>query len=327
MPKYPLQKLKILYILDILKENTDDTHGITVKEIIKELESRGVMAERKSVYSDIELLRDIYGADIISVRKYCNTEYSLVSRDFELAEVRLLVDAVQSSRFITRKKSFELIRKLESLTSKADARSLRGQVFVANRIKTMNETIYYNVDAVNQAISENRQITFKYFEWTPQKKKSLRRNGELYRVSPQALLWDNENYYLVAFDNDRKKIRHYRVDKMLNITVCEVKNTAVTNLDTALYSKRMFGMFGGESISVTIRFDNSLAGAVIDRFGTDVMLIPEQDTFVANVTVNISPQFFGWICAFGTGAQIIGPDNIVNEFSEYVNEIAKKYNG
>lgn len=328
MPKYTAQKLKILYILDILKKYTDENHGITMKRIIAELERYDINAERKSVYNDIALLRDVYGADIVMNRAGGDSEYSLLSRDFELAELKLLVDAVQSSRFITHKKSLGLIRKLESLTSKKGASALQGQVYVANRIKTMNETIYYNVDAINSAISLDRQITFKYFEWTPERTKKFRRGGSLYRVSPNALCWDNENYYLVAFDHITESVRHYRVDKMMNIIVTDKKRDmgdAFRNFDAAVYSKSIFGMYHGELQRVTLRFENSLAGAVIDRFGADAMLIPDGDTFTVTVPVSVSPQFFAWLCGFGDLVKIESPSHVINEFKEHINKITKNY--
>lgn len=326
MPKSSNQKLKTLYILDILKAKTDENHGITMQKLLSELESRGVVAERKSVYDDIAVLRDVYGADIHSTRAGAGSEYALVSREFELPELKLLVDAVQSSRFITHKKSMELIKKLETLTGDEGARSLRGQVYVANRIKAMNETIYYNVDAINDAITHNRKITFKYFEWTPEKKKRLRRDGMLYNVSPHALCWDDENYYLVAFDSLSGKMRHYRVDKMLDIAVTDEKREGeLGNFDTALYSKRIFGMYGGREERVTVRFENSLAGAVIDRFGADVMMIPHGEYFNVTVDVSVSPTFFSWLTSFGARAEILSPETVVKEFKDRLKCILDKY--
>lgn len=323
-----IKRLKILYILDILKKYTDENNGIPLSKILSELEKHGITAERKSVYEDIYALRDVYGADIeINAAGGCS-DYRLLSRDFELAELKLLVDAVQSSRFITRKKSDELISKLENLTAVHGARELHGQVYVTNRIKTMNETIYYNVDAVNAAIIANKKITFKYFEWTPDKKKKLRRDGKLYTVSPHALSWDNENYYLIAYNSETSDIRHYRVDKMLDITTLNEArdgSDSFDKFDAAIYSNKIFGMYSGKEQKVTVRFDNFLAGAVIDRFGNDVMMIPDGDTFTVTVNVQISPQFFAWLCGFGKNAKLVYPESAAKEFKEFIKQISDLY--
>lgn len=322
------QKLKILYILDIFKKYTDDTHGITVRKIIEELEALGINAERKSVYEDIAALCEIYGADIVMTKSGAGAEYALLSRDFELPELKLLVDAVSSSKFITRKKSDALIHKLENLTSKFGASELQSQVFVSNRIKTMNETIFYNVDAVNSAITSNRAITFTYFEWTPKKDKKLRRDGKRYDVSPWFLSWDSENYYMIAFDNTEQKIKHYRVDKMLDIKITDMPRLgeeSFEKFDVAVYSGKVFGMYGGKEETVTLRFNNELAGAVIDRFGSDIMMVPDTDTFTVTVKVQISPQFFAWLCGFKNNAKIISPKAVTEEFKKYIEDISKLY--
>ncbi len=324
MVKTEAQRLKILYIYDILKNETDGEKGITVAEIIAKLENYGVYAERKAIYEDISALSNLYGADIIKQKTSNRFEYRLASRDFQLPELKLLVDAVQSSRFITRKKSDELISKLESLTSKHQALELRGQVYVTNRIKTMNETIYYNVDDINKAIITDRKITFDYFEWTPDKKKHLRRNGKRYMASPLALSWVSENYYLIAYDDNADKIKHYRVDKMLKIELLDQKRT-LCQFNIEAYTSKVFGMFGGREEKVSLLFDNSLAGAVIDRFGSDVIMIPNGNQFTFTVTAEISPQFFAWISGFGNLAKITHPQTVKNEYIEYINSILNQY--
>ena len=328
MPKSCNQKLRIMYVLDILRRHTDNEHGITMHGITKELCSYGITAERKTIYDDIALLRDVYGADIETIRAGGESEYRLLSREFELPELKLLVDAVQSSKFITRKKSDELIRKLESLTSRYEAQALQGQVYVHNRIKTMNETIYYNVDAVNEGIVRNRRISFHYFEWTPERRKKLRRNGALYTVSPLALGWDNENYYLVAFDGNERRIKHYRVDKMLDISCTDELRESAQELygfDAAVYSRKVFGMFGGREEKVTLLCDNSVAGAVIDRFGQDIMTIPDGDSFTFTAAVQVSPQFFAWLCGLGNKIKIESPESVRQEFKEYIYTISENY--
>ncbi len=330
MSKSRNQKLKILYLYDILKRETDFSHGISMRQIIERLAALDIAAERKSVYEDIALLRDVYGADIETVRAGGHSEYRLMSREFELPELKLLVDAVQSSKFITEKKTDELIKKLESLASVNEARGLHGQVFVRGRIKTMNETIYYNVDAVNEGIVANRAISFHYFEWTPRRTKALRRGGALYTVSPLALSWDDENYYLIAFDASENKIKHYRVDKMQDIR-CTGRSRKLpggfSDFDAAQYTKKVFGMFGGRERNVTLCCDNRLAGAVIDRFGRDIMTVPGENTFTFTASVQVSPQFFAWLCGLGDKIKIQAPRDVKDEFIEYIQKIKDSYDG
>ena len=273
MSKSNNQKLKILYVMRMLIEETDEEHPLSVAEIIKRLDSNGISAERKSIYDDIETL-NLFGLDILS-RRSEPRGYYVASRDFELPELKLLVDAVQSSKFITEKKSRELIRKIEGLAGRFEARELQNQVVVSNRIKTMNESIYYNVDKIHSAISSNSQISFKYCEWTVEKRLEPKRGGALYTVSPWVLTWDNENYYLLAHDKESGGIRHYRVDKMLGITIIGEERGGreqFEKFDIAAFSKSTFGMFGGEETELEILFSNSLIGVVIDRFGKEAAI-------------------------------------------------------
>ena len=327
MAKSENQKLKLLYLKKIFEEETDEKHPITIAQIINKLEAYGIEAERKSLYRDIRLLQD-FGMDIVSVRAK-SFGYYLGSREFELPELKLLVDAVQSSRFITHKKSNELIKKLEGLASVHDAAQLQRTVYVVNRIKTANESIYYNVDSICLGISENSRISFKYFDWTADKKRSFRRNGEPYVVSPWSLTWDDEMYYLVAYDSDEGKIKHFRVDKMTNIeTVAMARDgrQAFRELDMALYSKKFFGMFSGSEETVTLRCKKSLAGVIIDRFGRDTTLFPDdEEHFKVNINVAISPVFLSWVFTFGEDMEIISPRSVINQFKEMAQSAADMY--
>ena len=267
MARSSFQKLKILYIMEYLLRNTDEGHPVTVARLIAELESHGISAERKSIYDDIESLRE-YGLDIIQSGAGKGSGYYVASRDFELPELKLLVDSVQSSKFITHKKTLSLIKKIEGLASVYEAQLLRRQVYVKNRIKTMNESIYYNVDEVHRGIAENRKIRFHYFEYTVQKERRFRKDGAWYVMSPFALSWDDENYYLVAFDSAAGVIKHFRVDKMADIEVTEEERDGqeiYAALDMGVYARKTFGMFTGEEVSVQMRFENDLVGVVLDR--------------------------------------------------------------
>ena len=310
MAKQANQKLKALYLLKILNENTDENHPLTMAQMIELLAQYDISAERKSIYADIEALRS-YGADIETTRDR-TVGYYIGARTFELPELKLLVDAVQSSKFITSKKSLELIRKIESLGSVHDASQLQRQVFVQNRIKTMNESIYYNVDLIHSAISQNVQIAFRYFMWDMHGERVFKRDGAEYTASPWALTWDDENYYMVAYDEAEGKIKHYRVDKMLRIRLLSDKRmgeAVFDKFDTAIYSKKMFGMYGGEEKNVTLRCDRSLVGVIIDRFGRDTMLLADGDGFTVTVRVFESPLFLSWVMGFGDKMQVLHPES------------------
>lgn len=319
MAKIQSQKMKLLYLLQILLENTDDEHALTLSELLYELAKKGITAERKSIYDDFEALR-LFGVDVESRKENRTTVYFIANRTFELPELKLLVDAVQSSKFITHKKSNELIKKLETLSSVHQASQLQRQVFVANRVKTMNESIYYCVDDIHNAISENRQITFQYFDWGTDKKKHLRHNGKIYHVSPWALSWDDENYYMIAFDCEQNEIRHYRVDKMMNVRITEEKRSGAKlfkNFDMAVYAKKTFGMFAGEERDVTLRCKDSLAGVMIDRFGQNIVMKNGEDGFfTVTVKAAVSPLFITWLMNFGADIRILSPEDVINKYIE-----------
>ncbi len=329
MPRSQGQKLKLLYLMKILQEKTDEQHPLTVNELIGALSRYDISAERKSIYDDLESLR-LFGLDIVTVRSK-STGYYLAERTFELPELRLLVDSVQSSKFITHKKSMTLIKKIESLCSVYEAQSLARQVFVAGRIKTMNESIYYNVDKIHTGIGENRKISFQYFEYAVTKEKVFRRGGDRYIVSPFALTWDNENYYLVAFDTDAERIKHFRVDKMTDIQISSHQRDGLEhfeNVDVAVYSKKMFSMYSGEEETVRIEFTNRLVGVVIDRFGKDIAVVQsDEDHFIISVSVAVSPQFLSWIAGFGNEARVLSPDGVIERVKQLAREIASMYDG
>ena len=276
MPKSPNQKLKLLYIMRLLLEKSDEQHTVSVNEIIAHLEANAISAERKSIYSDIEALR-LFGMDI-NQQRGASGGYYVASREFELPELKLLVDSVQSSKFVTQKKTMALIKKIESLASVYEAQLLHRQVYVKNRIKNMNESIYYNVDKIHSGIASDCKICFKYFEYSVKKERVCRHGGAEYCVSPFALMWDNENYYMLGFDGVSGITKHFRVDKMMDISVSDEKRDGLEQLDKldlAVYDRIHFGMFTGKEERVTLEFANSLAGAVIDRFGKDIALIPQ----------------------------------------------------
>ncbi|MDW5299560.1 MAG: WYL domain-containing protein [Sedimentibacter sp.] len=323
MSKLSNQKLKLLYLLKILNEKTDTDHTLTVPEMILELKKYNISAERKSIYDDIESLK-VSGIDILC-RKSKTYDYFIASRTFELAELKLLADAVASSKFITEKKSRELIKKIGSLTSNHEAKQLVRQVYVAGRVKTINERIYYNVDIINQAIGNNKQITFKYFEYTIDKKKRYRNDGNKYIASPYALTWDDENYYMISYYEKYNGITHFRVDKMEDIEITDQK-CHKEDINIVEYTKKIFSMYGGEEETVKIQFDNSLLGVVIDRFGKSTITHKiDENNFAAILTVELSPPFWGWIFQFGNKAKIISPENVREKFVAFINEVMEEY--
>ena len=317
MAKVSVGKLKLLYILETLVRDTDQEHKIGTGELIEMLKSRGLSAERKSIYDDIETLRE-FGLDIIYDKEE-PAGYYMGERDFELAELKLLVDAVQSSKFITAKKSAVLISKLEKLTSAGEARNLQRQVYVSGRIKTMNESIYYNVDAVHSAIAGNSKISFRYMVWNLEKQ-LVPKSDRAVTVSPWALVWDDENYYMIAFDGESGIMKHYRVDKMKDIRCLQEPREgreSFKGFDAAGFAKKTFGMYGGRTEKVTLECDNSLVGPILDRFGTDVIIVPSgEERFKVTHEVTVSGQFFGWLVGLGPGVRIVYPQNVADEFRD-----------
>ncbi|MCR5267743.1 MAG: WYL domain-containing protein [Lachnospiraceae bacterium] len=330
MPKGSKQKLKLYYLAQIMLRKTDDEHMITMPEIKKALEAYDVTADRKSLYDDMEALRTL-GIDVIGEKEGRNFFYHVGSKHFEIAELKLLVDAIQSSKFITEKKSNDLIRKLTNMASEYEAAQLKRQVVVQGRVKTMNESIYYFVDDVHRAIAENKQIRFEYMKWDATKQLIARRETP-YVVSPWAMTWDDENYYLIAYVAEVDDIRHFRVDKMKSIRVLDEKRTGkerFKEFNLAKYAKMNFGMFGGEQTKVKLAFKNDLAGVFIDRFGRDINIRPakQKDWSEASVDVAVSPQFFGWVFALGSGVKIMGPEEVKEQYLDELSEILKSYKG
>lgn len=320
------QKLKLLYLLQILEQETDENHVITTKDIITRLGDYGISAERKSIYDDIAKLQD-FGYDIIQKESRNGGGYYLASREFEQVELKLLVDAVQSSRFVTEKKSRELIHKLEKLTSKYEGKQLQRQVYVAGRVKTDNESIYYQIDALHKAISENKQIRFTYMEWNS-KKQLVPRRKEKYQISPWILMWKDENYYLVAYDDNAKELRHYRMDKMADVEILEdvrVGKEYYENQKPVEYVNKAFGMFHGQEEEVILLFPEKLIGVMIDRFGKDISIRNFEGKLRARVKVMASPQFFAWVAGLGKDVQIAGPLNVCQAYREWLETLLKEF--
>lgn len=331
MPRQEGQKTKILTLLKLFERKTDEDHRLSVPDLIAALDAAGIPAERKSIYADIAALQEA-GYDI-ELQRGRTGGYYLASRTFQLAELKLLVDAVQSSKFITQKKSSALIRKLEGFASQYQASALQRQVFVSGRAKNANETAYYAVDTLYQAIAADKMVSFQYMEWTPEKVKKPRRDGKPYRVSPWALAWENGYYYLIAYQDyaEPAGIRHYRVDHMNRVTMLESPRCGkeqYAQFDLAAYIKRHFNMYGSSEIHrVTLRCENFMAGAMLDRFGTDVMLIPEEDGqhFHLTVPIAVSPQFLGWVCGLAPHVTVTAPAEVRAEMQALARQLTETY--
>ncbi len=320
-------KLRMLYIMKILLQKTDERHPMSAADIGRALGRFEMSADRKTVYSDIETLNE-FGMDILQA-KGANGGYYIGSREFELPELKLLVDAVQASKFISKKKSEELIKKLEGLASEYDARQLQRNVFIYNRPKTGNETVYYNVDQIHEAILKNKQIKYKYAEWTVQKKLRPKKGGAFYTVSPWSLTWDDANYYLIAYDEEADCIKHYRVDKMQQACVTDKERRGkdrFQDFDLAEFAKKTFSMYGGHDEEVTMVCDNDIVGVILDRFGKEVRIVPaDEEHFRVRILAAVSPQFFGWLTGIGDKMRIAAPEHVKKAYREYLIHIIKGY--
>ena len=326
MPTSSNQRAKLLSLMRILLDNTDERNPMTISEIISGLAEYGIQAERKSIYSDFDTLRQ-FGLDIENQRSK-TVGYYVASRQFELPELKLLMDAVQSSHFITKKKSEELIRKLSSLTSINQAKSLRRQVYIADRAKTINETVYYSIDQIHHAINEDKKIAFKYFDYNINKNQIFRKKGELYQVTPVALCWNDNYYYLVSYSGYFGNFTHYRVDRMKGVNALDKEGDKIDDREFSIaeYIKRVFGMFGGEVVRAKLSFDESLVNVVLDHFGQDTLIAPSADGwFDILVEISISPVFLSWMFSFGDYAEIKEPDSLIEAMKELIEKNRQQY--
>ena len=330
MPRKEGQKRKLLVLLDILARETDEKHPLSVPQLVERLQERGVVAERKSVYDDLNTLNNMPDSpyEIVQQRGR-GGGYYMTEAPFELAELKLLVDAVYASKFITARKSKILIDKLGQFTSKYRQEELDRKVLVSGRIKSTDEKILYTVDALHSAITAGQQVQFKYCDWNLQKRMTPRHDGQLYCVSPWVLVWENGNYYLIAYTDGR--LKHYRVDKMQNVrplpdTTREGADE-YANFDVNTYMQQMFGMFNGPLKRVTLLCENRFAGAMIDRFGTGPVLVPcaDGEHFTMTAEIQVSPQFFGWVAGFGTGVVVSGPPEVRAAMKKTLDQLQELY--
>ena len=327
MAKSSNQKLRILKLLEILEQQTDENHYRTTAQLISELARYGIEADRKTIYDDLQALEDA-GYDLIRV-KGKNGGVRLLSRTFALSEVKMLVDAVQASRYITEEKSKSLTDKLTALVSGHQKKALARHFYNGNRTKSDSRTLFYAVDAINDAMNCNKKISFRYWNWNHEKQKVFRHGGKLYTVSPWELTVNDNNYYLIAYDSDKQALRHYRVDKMAEVTLSDDPRDGIEHtrhLTLPEYCAPHFGMFGGEAVTVKLKAPLSLAGVFIDRFGQDVILSKEDDQFLTVRTrISPSPQFYGWLLGLGTGVSILEPESVRQEYLTILEDILREH--
>ena len=326
MPTTTNQRAKLLYLMKILQEKTDEDHPMTISRIIAELSAYGIQAERKSLYTDLEHLKN-FGLDI-ETRRTKTTAYYIASRQFELPELKLLVDAVLSCRFITKKKSDELITKLSSLTSSEQAKHLRREIYIADRAKSINETIYYSIDKIHQAVNESKKISFKYFDYDVRKNRIYRKKGQYYVTTPVTLCWREDKYYLIAYSAKYDSLVHYRIDRMSNVDAMNdpADKYSKRKFNISQHVKSVFGMYKGETVRATLAFDNSLVNAVLDHFGPDAPIRPGSDGwFEVTADVSVSPVFLSWMFSFAGRAKIISPDSLIQAMITQVDNTSKTY--
>ena len=321
------QKLKLLYLMRMLEEETDAEQGLTMSQILERLEAQGITAERKGIYRDIEALRE-FGLDVRTYQR-APVEYALERRDFAFHELLLLVDAVQSSRFLTQRKSDALVEAVKRLASARQRALLDKRLHVEGRIKMQNESVFHSVDRIQEAIAQKRQISFVYFKYDAAKEKVLQHGGERYVETPVQLVYAEGYYYLVVFNEKHDDFANYRVDRMDRIEVLDepaLKNERIATFDARELESRAFGMYSGEPVAATLLVDEEVMGAVIDRFGKDVESVPTGEKQArVYATVMKSPVLFGWLAQFGGRVRIEKPTALAQEYRAYLEDIVAAY--
>lgn len=325
------KKLALLYLRDLFLERTDKTHYVRMPDILDYLAERNVFIDRRTVYTDISILNQA-GFEIVGVAEKGGYKYHHPSRLFDTAELKFLIDSIAASKFLTEKKSKELITKVKTLGNSFDNSALNRGVLSPKRIKSMNDKVFKNLDLIYAAISSNSQITFQYMRWNTQRNLEPLRSGKLFSASPCAVSLSDDNYYLIAFDSRTSNLKHYRIDKMNSIKLTDEPRAGkeiFKAFDIVDYSRKTFGMFSGKEETVTIEAANHLAGVFIDRFGEAASIrknFQNPDTFIVKVAVNVSPQFYGWLFGLGKEVTIVSPLSVKEEFINTVNSILSNYN-
>lgn len=311
-------KLRPLYLAKILYEMTDEDHYLTTAQLIQILEEKhGIKAHRQTIKAEIELLKQ-FGLEIEEVKSTQN-RYNMYGRTFDAPELKLLIDAVESSKFITASKSKELVKKISTLASEQVAATLTRNVSCEGRIKPGNERIYLIVDTINEAINANRKISFQYFQYNVRKEQKLKHNGEPYVITPLHLVWNGDYYYMVGVYDYKQRIGNFRVDRIAKCPVIlkEEGTPAPLDFDIDDYINTTFRMFNSEHAEVELICDNEVMDSIIDRFGADVTTYANDMTsFRAVVNVAINHVFYSWVFGFGGKVKIKGPENVCSKYKE-----------
>lgn len=308
--------IRIIELLRFLYQQTDEAHAVTVSEMIEYLKSKGIPSVRQTVYTDLEAL-DTAGIDIVQIKSTQN-RYFIGSRIFEYPELKMLVDAVASSKVISAKKSQALIQKLGQLTSIQQAEQLQRLASLSSRVKPHNEKVYYIIDSIQTAILDQHQISFQYYEYTPEKKKILKHDGYRYILDPYALEWKNDHYYLIGYSHKHKGIAHFRVDRLTSVEPLDSKFQPMPDFDVAAYTNKMVDMFAAEHAEqVKLLCSNELMRVIIDHYGEDIEISPYDDThFTVIIEVNPSGTFYGWVFKFMGKIRILSPQSCVDKMQE-----------
>lgn len=308
--------IRIIELLRFLYQQTDEAHAVTVSEMIEYLKSKGIPSVRQTVYTDLEAL-DTAGIDIVQIKSTQN-RYFIGSRVFEYPELKMLVDAVASSKVISAKKSQALIQKLGQLTSIQQAEQLQRLASLSSRVKPHNEKVYYIIDSIQTAILDQHQISFQYYEYTPEKKKILKHDGYRYILDPYALEWKNDHYYLIGYSHKHKGIAHFRVDRLTSVEPLDSKFQPMPDFDVAAYTNKMVDMFAAEhSEQVKFLCSNELMRVIIDHYGEDIEISPYDDThFTVIIEVNPSGTFYGWVFKFMGKIRILSPQSCVDKMQD-----------
>lgn len=324
------KKLILPYLQELFLEKTDKNHFITMHDINIFLEEKEIFADRKTIYANIKLLNFI-GFEIVGKPSKDKYFYNHPTRLFDENELKFLIDSVAASKFLTEKKSRELINKVKSLASIYERENLNRSVLIGNRIKSMNDKVLKNLDTIYSALSTNSQITFQYMRWTPQKKLDFLRGGKPLCVSPFAVSLNDDNYYLIAYEKRTDTLKHYRIDKMTSIKLTADEREGMSlykSFDIGEYTRKTFSMFGGEEQTVSIECPDNLVGVFIDRFGDSISIRPsfdKKDFSIVRASVNVSLQFYAWIFGLGKDTKILSPQSVVDDFKQTATDILSNY--
>lgn len=324
MSKENANKVKLIKLLEILRQETDEAHPLSTKELISKLADIGIACDRRTLSKDIAVLNE-NGFEVMSDMVGHDKVYYVADRSFSVPELKILIDAVQAAAFITEKKTDELINKIADMAGSHRAELLKKNMICFNTRKHRNESIYYNVEALEEAIQMRKKISFFYFDLDENHEKKYRKDKGRYIVEPSALIYNEDNYYLMCYSPEPDAIRNYRVDRMTEVKIEEnpvSDESIIRETEVSDYTEQAFKMYTGPECNAVLQFDNSLIGTIFDKFGEDVKMIrADKDSCVATVTVRVSPTFWGWLLQFPGRMKILSPDTLKLEYQEWLGKL------